>query len=169
MWLSLAPGKYPDAVDLPAEERIGLHLKRVEQELMAVKHAALRPYGLTVPQYAALYFLAANPGMPAAALARACLVTPQTMATVLANLEAKELIVRSPHPWHRNAQEVRTTDAGQRILEQADAQAVAIERTIADEFSPQEREQLIGLLARVSQRLAELGAQPAGHDSSRNR
>jgi DNA-binding MarR family transcriptional regulator len=145
-------------VDLPAEERIGLHVKRVEQELMAVKHSALRPYGLTVPQYAALYFLAANPGMPAAALARACLVTPQSMATVLANLEAKDLISRTPHPWHRNAHEVRATEVGRRILEQADAAAAAIEQAIAGEFSPQEREQLIGMLARVSQRLTELSA-----------
>ncbi|MFJ1706891.1 MarR family winged helix-turn-helix transcriptional regulator [Kitasatospora sp. NPDC088346] len=141
-------------MEMPVTERLGLHIKRVEQELMAAKHAALRPLGLTVPQYAALYTLDAQPGLSAAALARACLVTPQTVATVLTNLEAKGLITRQPHPWHRKVAEVRLTDDGRRLLAQADTQAVAIERRIADGFSPEERALLIDLLARASSQLA---------------
>ncbi|MCC3775968.1 MarR family transcriptional regulator [Streptomyces sp. UNOB3_S3] len=138
---------------MPLTERLGLHIKRAEQELMAAKHAALRPLGLTVPQYVALYTVDAQPGVSAAALARACLVTPQTIATVLANLEAKELITRQPHPWHRKVTEVRLTDDGRRLLKRADAEAVAIERRIADGFSAEERALLIELLARASSRL----------------
>ncbi|MFF4158791.1 MarR family winged helix-turn-helix transcriptional regulator [Streptomyces sp. NPDC001678] len=141
------------SMDMPVTERLGLHIKRVEQELMAAKHAALRPLGLTVPQYAALYMLDEQPGLSAAALARACLVTPQTIATVLSNLESKGLITRQPHPWHRKVTEVRLTDDGRRLLGQADAEAVAIERRIADGFSAEERALLIGLLARASSRL----------------
>ena len=58
--------------------------------------AALWPLGLTVAQYVVLYTLAGQAGISAAALARACLVTPETIATVLANLEAKALITRRP-------------------------------------------------------------------------
>ena len=94
-------------VSMPLEQRIGLHIKRTEQELIAAKTAALRPYGLTVPQYSALMFIAVQPGISAAALARECLVTPQTMATVLTNLDHKQLITRQPHPWHRNATRTR--------------------------------------------------------------
>ncbi len=141
-------------MEMPVTERLGLHIKRVEQELMAAKHAALRPFGLTVPQYAALYTLADRPGLSAAALARACLVTPQTVATVLANLEAKDLVVRRPHPWHRKVTEVHLTDEGRRLLALADVEAVAVERRIADGFSPEERERLIELLGRASAQLA---------------
>ena len=42
------------------EERLGSHLKRVEQELQAAKAAAVKPAGLTVPQYAALFVLDEN-------------------------------------------------------------------------------------------------------------
>jgi DNA-binding MarR family transcriptional regulator len=139
---------------MPPEDRIGLQIKRVEQELIATKSAALRPFGLTVPQYSALLFVDDQPGISAAALARACLVTPQTMATVLANLETKGLISRRPHPWHRNATEVALTPDGQRLVQEADATASAIERHIADAFTPQERAQLIEMLHRVSDRLA---------------
>jgi DNA-binding MarR family transcriptional regulator len=139
---------------MPPEERLGLHIKRVEQELMAAKHAALRPIGLTVPQYVALYMLAEHPGISAAALARACLVTPQTIATVLANLEAKNLITRRPHTWHRKMVEVQLTEEGRRQVAQADAAAVSIERKLADAYTPAEREQFIELLARASDVLA---------------
>ncbi|MFC5664797.1 MarR family winged helix-turn-helix transcriptional regulator [Kitasatospora misakiensis] len=141
-------------MEMPVTERLGLHIKRVEQELMAAKHAALRPLGLTVPQYVALYTLDDRPGLSAAALARACLVTPQTVATVLANLEAKELVTRRPHPWHRKVTEVHLTDEGRRLLALADAEAVAVERRIADGFNPEERDRLIELLGRVSAHLA---------------
>jgi DNA-binding MarR family transcriptional regulator len=144
-------------MSLPPSDRLGLHLKRVEQELMAAKHAALRPLGLTVPQYVALYAIGEQPGISAAALARACLVTPQTIATVLANLEAKALITRQPHPWHQNVAEVRLTDEGRRLLEQADAEVVAIEQGLAGAYSSKERALLIELLARASSRLGGAG------------
>jgi len=147
-------------MSMPPSERLGLHIKRVEQELMAAKHAALRPLELTVPQYVALYALAEQRGISAAALARTCLVTPQTIATVLTNLEGKGLITRQPHPWHRKVAEVKLTDQGRSILEQADAKAVAIEQELADGYSPEERSQLIELLSRASRRLADIRPSP---------
>jgi len=141
---------------MPIEERLGMHVKRVEQQLMAAKNAALRPLGLTVPQYAALLLLSLNPGMSAAALARSCLVTPQTMATVLSNLETKGMVVRQPHSWHGNVIEHLLTESGQEVLALADSEASAIERVIADEFSAAEREQLVAMLDRVSGRLSAI-------------
>jgi hypothetical protein len=46
---------------MPAAERIGSYLKRAEQSLNAAKNAALKPAGVTVPQYAALLYLAETP------------------------------------------------------------------------------------------------------------
>src|SRR5262245_25305103 len=96
---------------LPFEQRLGGDIKRVDQDLMLAKTAAVRPAGLTVPQYSALFLLEQSPGISAAALARACRVTPQTMTTVMRNLEARGLIERSQHPWHRNVLETRLTEA----------------------------------------------------------
>jgi DNA-binding MarR family transcriptional regulator len=152
---ALNDGRYAVAVSLPLEQRIGLHVKRTEQGLTAAKTAALRPHGLTVPQYSALVFIAEQPGISASALARACLVTPQTIATVLTNLEGKELVSRRPHPWHRNATELALTSSGRRLLEQADAVASGIEQRIAGAFTDAEQAQLIEMLGRVSEALAE--------------
>lgn len=139
---------------MPAEERLGFHVKRVEQELMALKHAALRPTGLTVPQYTALLLLDGQEGISGAALARGCMVTPQTMSTILANLQTKGLVERTQHPWHRNVLETRLTEAGRKALDIADAAATTIEERLRAEFTDLEREQLITLLARCSTALS---------------
>lgn len=115
---------------------------------MAAKSAALKGADLTVAQYAALFALADHPGMPGAALARVCLVTPQAMAAVLKHLEERGLVVRTVHPWHQKMLETRLTEAGTETLRRADEQAVRIERRIADEFTPQERDALRDLLSR---------------------
>jgi DNA-binding MarR family transcriptional regulator len=135
------------------EERLGSHLKRVEQELTTAKTAAVKPAGLTVPQYAALFVLDEQPGISAAELARRCLVTPQTMTTILRNLEAAELIERTPHPLHRHVIETRPTPAGRKALDQADERAAGVERRLAAAFTAEELETLRSLLARVSESL----------------
>ncbi|MEV8636605.1 MarR family transcriptional regulator [Streptosporangium sp. NPDC051023] len=133
---------------MPVSERLGSHLKRAEQALSAAKSAALKQAGLTVPQYAALLHLSTKPGISAAALARACAVTPPTMNTVLKNLQEHGLIERTPHEWHKNILETRLTEKGERVLAAADPHAVRVEQGLAAEFSPEERETLVALLGR---------------------
>ncbi|MEU6715673.1 MarR family transcriptional regulator [Nonomuraea sp. NPDC046802] len=142
---------------MPLNERLGAHLKRAVQAVDTAKHAALKPAGVTVPQYAALAYLGERPGISAAALARACGVTPPTMTTVLKNLQEQGLIERTPHEWHRNILETRLTEAGERTLADADARAVRVERGLDAEFTPEERETLIALLARCVAVLEEAG------------
>ncbi|MFI7105113.1 MarR family winged helix-turn-helix transcriptional regulator [Nonomuraea sp. NPDC050227] len=137
-------------MDMPPEERLGLDVKRAEQRLMAAKHAAVKTAGLTVPQYAALLALHANPGISAAALARECLVTPQAMNVVLKNLLEHGLIERSPHQWHRTMLETHLTDAGREALRVADEAAVIIERRISAAFTAEERATLRTLLTRFT-------------------
>lgn len=152
---------------MPLEERLGTDIRRVHQELMAVKHTALKATGLTVPQYSVLYFLADAPGISGAELARECLVTPQTMATVLRNLEAAGLVERRPHRWHRNVVETHLTDAGRRVLATADEAASAIECRLAGRFSSGERETMRALLRRCSEELEAIaGEQRAERDQT---
>lgn len=131
---------------MPAAERLGLDVKRAEQELMAAKHAAVKP--LTVPQYAALFALSSNPGISSAALARACLVTPQAMTVVLKNLVELGYVSRTPHQVHGHVVETYLTPEGKHALGVADVAAVAIERRIASAFTVEERDTLRDLLSR---------------------
>ncbi|MFI5827132.1 MarR family winged helix-turn-helix transcriptional regulator [Streptomyces sp. NPDC051578] len=141
---------------MPAQERIGSHIKRAEQALLAAKNTACKPAAVTVPQYAALLWLAEKPGISAAALSRLCGVTPPTMNTVLKNLQERGFIERTPHEWHGNVLETRLTEQGRTAMELADAGAVRVERVLAAEFSGEERERLIELLGRCAQVLDAL-------------
>jgi len=133
---------------MPAEQRLGLDVKRAEQALMAAKHEAVKP--LTVPQYAAMFAVAQCPGSSSAALARACLVTPQAMTVVLKNLTDLGYVIREPHPVHAHVLETRLTPAGQAAFERADTAAVTIERRIRSAFTPAERDNLRALLIRFA-------------------
>lgn len=140
---------------MPAEERLGTSLKRAVDALNTAKQAAVKPSGLTVPQYSALLFLTDNPGISAAALARLCMVTPQTMTTILQNLESAGMIVRTPHRWHRNMLETQLTEAGQAAFDKADERAVEVERGLADRYTEDELATLRALLERCATSLSE--------------
>jgi DNA-binding MarR family transcriptional regulator len=139
----------PDAFQAELDTRLGASIKRAEQALMAAKSAALAPYGVTVPQYSALLLLAYTPEASAAQLSRACAVTPQSMATVVENLEAKGLVTREPSPLHRRVMAVRLTDAGRALVTEADRAAKAIENSLLAAFTNHESEELRTLLGRA--------------------
>jgi DNA-binding MarR family transcriptional regulator len=126
-------------------------LKRAEQSMLRGKSAALKPAGLTVAQYVALGELDRQPGVTAATLARACLVTPQAMMVVLKGLEEQGLIVRSPHPRHANVLELKVTEPGREALRAGRERAEPVEKRILDAFSRRELETLRGLLTRWSE------------------
>lgn len=131
---------------MPLDERIGNVIKRAEQAVIAAKTAVLRPFGLTVPQYAALVALAEQPGISGARLARLCGVSAQAMNGVIGLLEQRGLIRREPSPDHGRVLLARLTRAGHALLRSADARAVAVERRLAAAYTGAEREQLCRLL-----------------------
>ncbi|WP_017623097.1 MarR family winged helix-turn-helix transcriptional regulator [Nocardiopsis chromatogenes] len=118
--------------------RLGHTIKRAEQALIARKTRALREFGLTVPQYAVLLLLSTSEGMSAAQLARACMVTPQTMATVLANLARSALIERVPSTLHQRVTVNRISESGRELVTRADRAALAVEGALAAEFGDHE-------------------------------
>ncbi|WP_406863670.1 MarR family transcriptional regulator [Streptomyces sp. HUAS MG47] len=146
-----------DAVSAVAAGRIGHTLKRAEQALIGRKTQVLRAYGLTVPQYAALLLLAHSDGMSAAQLARECMVTPQTMSTVLTNLEKGGLIERHSSPLHQKVQVARATDEGRAVLRKADEAALRVEGALAEAYTPEERAAFEAYLERAIIVLDDLG------------
>jgi len=146
-----------DAFQQDVERRLGNVIKRAEQVLIAEKSRVLRPFELTVPQYAALMALSYADGMSAAQLARLSAVTPQTMSTILANLEGKGLLARQASPLHQKVQVVTLTEVGRDVVAQADREALAVEQELAAQFTAEEQAQLRTLLERV---IAFLAARP---------
>jgi DNA-binding MarR family transcriptional regulator len=142
-------------------DRLGVHVKRTEQLLIAVKTKALKPFDLTVPQYAALSTIAANPGASSAQVARSCLVTPQTIGAVLTTLADRGLIDRRPSAVHSGVLVSTPTRAGKHLAAQADRATLAIESTFDDQFGPRQRAAFVAGLGRIQDVLKNYLGQPS--------
>jgi DNA-binding MarR family transcriptional regulator len=119
-------------------ERLGMLVKRAEQAMVRAKSAALKPVGLTPSQYVALFELDRRPGITAATLARACLVTPQAMMILLKTMEQQGLISRSSHPRHPSVLELHVTEVGREALHGAHERVDPIERRVFGVFPPKD-------------------------------
>jgi DNA-binding MarR family transcriptional regulator len=124
------------APSVSAEEpRLGMLVKRAEQAMIRTKSVALKLVGLTPAQYVALVELEQQPGITAASLARACLVTPQAMMILLKTMDQQGLITRSAHARHPNVLELHMTDVGREALREARKRIDPIEQRVFAAFS----------------------------------
>jgi DNA-binding MarR family transcriptional regulator len=137
------------------DDRLGHVVKSLEQELSGAKDAVLRPMGLTVPQYSALLVIAETPGISGAELARQCLVTPQTMTTVLGNLTVKGLIERRTVPGQGRAMETTITRSGKTLLARADKKVEEVEGLLAGQLTKTDQAQLRKLLEKCRAAFAD--------------
>jgi DNA-binding MarR family transcriptional regulator len=135
------------------EGHSGYLLGQAWRTLLGAMEVALRPLGLTAPQYGVLSVLAREPGASGADLARACHTTPQAMSGVLATLEREALIERRPHPTHGRILQATLTSEGQRRLEAANPSVRALERASEQGLSADEIATVKAWLVATAQRL----------------
>jgi DNA-binding MarR family transcriptional regulator len=134
----------------------GYLLRQAWHAFRTAMEIALRPHGLSSPQYAVLSVLARSPGASNADLARACNTTPQAMNGVLATLERGHLIERHPHPTHGRILQVTLTPAGRQTLEAAHPAVRELEREAERAFRPDEIATVKAWLVTAGQRLQAL-------------
>ncbi|MFF2073813.1 MarR family winged helix-turn-helix transcriptional regulator [Kitasatospora sp. NPDC058162] len=138
----------PNSAPLNFHDRLGHAIKRAEQALISEKSRALRAVDLTVPQYVTLLVLQQSSGMSGAQLARECMVTPQTMTTILTNLENKGLITRETSSVHQKVLVAKLTRSGRTLAKKADTLAREVEKRLTDALDDTEQAQLRELLER---------------------
>ncbi|GLY65062.1 MarR family winged helix-turn-helix transcriptional regulator [Amycolatopsis taiwanensis] len=97
----------------------------------------------SLPERAALSRLDRHGPATAAELARAEQITPQSMGTTLAGLQARGLVERRADPADGRRIIMSLTKAGQRVLRQKrDARAQRISNALTERFSPAEIKKL---------------------------
>lgn len=138
----------------PSPTRPGYLLKRVQHALRGRMDAALRPVGLTTPQYSVLTAVRADPGISNATLARETFVTAQTMQAIVTNLERDGLILRQADPSHGRILRTGLTDHGRETLIRADQVVSGVESAMIRSLSDGEVATLIDLLGRCGENLS---------------
>ena len=137
----------------PLDDAVGYVLKQAASALRGSMDTALRPLGLTVPQYACLELLRQRPGSSNAELARGAFVTRQSMNGVLRGLQERGLLERPETAPHGRALPSRLTPAGREQLDAADTAVAEVQRRMLAPLPAASREQLLRDLTACAQAL----------------
>ena len=96
---------------------------------------ALRPLGLSAPQYLCLELLSRAPGASTSDLAREAFVTRQTMSTLLRALVDRGLAQRAAQAPSGRALPLQLTPEGRSLLKEASRVTVEVERVMISSLS----------------------------------
>jgi DNA-binding MarR family transcriptional regulator len=120
----------------PASPLLLYMVKQVELAARARLDDIVRPVGLTALQYTALTVLDRHDGLSPAQLARDSFVTPQSTASLVANLERRGLVRRERNPANRRELVVRLTEPGRGLLRRRAAEVAALEDRMTAALDP---------------------------------
>ena len=134
-------------------ELLGYQLKHVQAALRTRMDEALRPLGLSAPQYLCLELLSRTPGASTSDLAREAFVTRQTMSTLLRALVDRGLAQRAAQAPSGRALPLELTPKGRSLLKEASRVVVEIERVM---ISPLSESQLRAVQEALSACIAAL-------------
>lgn len=140
----------PD-LDSSGKEVVGrlLHLEGV---VLQAVNAALAPHGLKYLEYAVLATLRVSGApyrMTPSSLQARLLFTSGGLSNLLKRLESNGWIQRTDHPEDGRGVLVCLTPKGRKLADRAMPDHAGAELRLLQMFSPQERDQLAGLLARM--------------------
>ncbi|GAA0630711.1 hypothetical protein GCM10010174_59190 [Kutzneria viridogrisea] len=115
---------------------------RLDRALRRQIEQAVKPHGLTVPQYTTLSVLRRHRGLSNAQLARRALTTPQSMSEVITALERGGLISREADPGHGRIIRTELTPAGVAVLDRCEPLITEIENRMMAELAGSDRDRL---------------------------
>jgi DNA-binding MarR family transcriptional regulator len=136
----------PDNTELDVTSLMVDAVFRLERAVVRLQNQRLRPWNLTLSGYAALGVLADRPELSLAQLARRCHVRSQTMARIVAALEERGFMARTPHPESERAISLTVTPQGHETLAAMTQAVNRVHTDLAQVLTPEQAGQLNGAL-----------------------
>ncbi|KQT90793.1 hypothetical protein ASG49_13705 [Marmoricola sp. Leaf446] len=130
------------AVRYQVSFEIGQLVKETQSVLRGRMDEALRPLGLTMPQYVCLATLLEHPGATSSELARRGYVTRQTLSVLMKGLVERGLVVRSEHPGPRRELAVQLTEEAHALVGEAHGRVAGVATAMTAYLEPAQAEQL---------------------------
>ncbi len=113
---------------------------------------ALEDLGITQPQFLVMTLINAYPGSSGADLARAAMLTPQTMSVIVANLEKARRLRRLTDPANARKQRLELTADGLALLQISRDRVREIDQVLAADLTPEQEQFLRRWLVQVARR-----------------
>ncbi|MGX9294918.1 MarR family winged helix-turn-helix transcriptional regulator [Tsukamurella paurometabola] len=131
------------------DDRICYRIKVAQAAVHNRMEEVLRPFDLSVSQYAALELIGRFPQATNAQLARAAFVTRQSMNTMLQGLQRRGLVDRADRPTAGRELPTVLTPDGATLLRRASRAVADMESAVARSFTDDERRALMDALDRT--------------------
>ena len=129
---------------------LGYLLRQASLAWRARMERALAELAVTPPQFATLTMIDAYPGLSSADLARASLLTPATIAGIVANLKRAGGITARPHPVHGRILKLELTAKGKALLLRCKRRVDALEAGLVEGATRAEEQAVRSWLTRVA-------------------
>ncbi|MET3953144.1 DNA-binding MarR family transcriptional regulator [Rhodococcus sp. OAS809] len=107
---------------------------RLERAVTRIGNKRLANWHMSLSGYAAMKTLENRPNLSLAQLSRRCFVRPQTMTRLVAQLEERDFVQRSPHPESERAISLSLTESGRAALNDMDAEVLKINETLTEQL-----------------------------------
>ena len=131
------------------ESLIGYNARRAALAVIEVFMQRMAVYDLRPVDFSVLSLVTHNPGITSRQLCTALGILPPNLVGMVNNLEKRDIVVRRPHPSDGRAMGLHLTEAGQKLMRDAERTAAQLEADAAAKLSPAEVRTLIRLLKKV--------------------
>jgi DNA-binding MarR family transcriptional regulator len=131
------------------ESLVGYNARRATLLIIEafLRHMAI--YGLRPTDFSVLSLIRHNPGITSRQLCTALSIQPPNLVGMINQFQARELVVRQPHPRDGRAMGLHLTPGGRILMKQAEATAFELEEAATARLSAAERKTLMHLLQKI--------------------
>ena len=131
------------------EALVGYNARRAWLIISGVFAERMAPYGLKQIDFSVLSLLAHNPGATSRQLCNTLDILPPNLVSLVATLDSRGLIERKPHPHDGRAVGLHLTEAGDKLIREAEQTVTQLEADASARLTAREREMLIRLLQKI--------------------
>ena len=131
------------------ETLLGYNARRAALVIIEQFLKRMAVYDLRPVDFSVLSLITQNPGISSRQLCSALNILPPNLVGMINTLEKRELIVRKPHPSDRRILGLHLSDAGGKLMKNAEQTAKELENDAASKLTAAERKTLMRLLQKI--------------------
>jgi DNA-binding MarR family transcriptional regulator len=145
-----AAGGRGEAIDMGLlPQLVGFNLRCAQVAVFQDFSRSATTAEVSPPQFGALILIEANPGISQSAIASALRFDRSTLVQIIDRLETRGFVVREVSASDRRSHALKLTEAGTQALTELKSVVAAHEARMTQGLSPEEKTQLLSLLARI--------------------
>ncbi len=131
------------------ETLLGYNARRAALVIIEQFLKRMAVYDLRPVDFSVLSLITHNPGISSRQLCSALNILPPNLVGMINTLEKRELIVRKPHPSDGRVVGLHLSDAGGKLMKNAEQTAKELEDDAASKLTATERKTLMRLLQKI--------------------